>query len=253
MKVSDIEFVSYNTSVKSALDELNAASYLTRQKAVLIKPNLINASAHPVTTPVACCEAIVQYIKDCSVTDIVIAEGCGDSVMETEELFDIHGYSDLARQYNIKLLDLNHAPLERQTNPSCPIFPEMMLPEIAFTHTIISVPVLKAHSYAVITGTLKNMMGFPPPKYYSGQYGIWKKAVFHQDMHQSISDLCRYIKPHLTVMDATIGLSDFHLGGDHCFPPLNRIIAGFDPFEVDRCGATYLGFDWRDIPHLVQG
>ena len=127
-----------------------------------------------------------------------------------------------------------------------------MLPEIAFTHYIISVPVLKAHSFSDITGTLKNMMGFPPPKFYSGQYGTWKKAVFHQNMHQSIKDLCRYIKPDLTVMDATIGLSDFHLGGAHCSPPINRIIAGFDPFEVDRCGAGHLGFDWRDIPHLKR-
>lgn len=35
-------------------------------------------------------------------------------------------------------------------------------------------------------------------------------------------------------------------------PPVNRIIAGFDPFEVDRKGAELLGMDWRQIRHLVD-
>ena len=251
MDLSEVEFISYDTSVKFALDKIGAVKRLSKETALLIKPNLINSSPHPVTTPVACCEAIVKYVRDCSSADIILAEGCGDSVYETNELFDIHGYTELAKKYGLKLLDLNHAPLIKKHNRECAIFPEMMLPEIAFTHYIISVPVLKAHSFSDITGTLKNMMGFPPPRYYSGQFGTWKKAVFHRNMHQSISDLCRYIKPDLTVMDATVGLADFHLGGAHCSPPINRIIAGFDAFEVDRCGAEHLGYDWREIPHLT--
>ncbi|MCP4753561.1 MAG: DUF362 domain-containing protein [Proteobacteria bacterium] len=250
MKLSEVEFTSYDASVESSLDEIGAAKQLSKQSAVLIKPNLINGSPHPVTTPVSCCEAIVRYIRDHSSADIVLAEGCGDSIQETGELFELHGYTELARRYGIEVLDLNHAPLVAKRNRECSVFPEMLLPEIAFTHYIISVPVLKAHSFSVVTGTLKNMMGFAPPKHYSGRYGTWKKAVFHQDIHQSISDLCRYVKPNLTVMDATIGLADFHLGGTRCSPPVNRIIAGFDPFEVDRRGAEHLGFDWRDIPHL---
>jgi len=252
MELAEIEFTSYAESVKSVLDGISAQKQLSRQKAILIKPNLVNASPPPVTTPMACCEAVIRYIRSCSKAVIVIGEGCGDSDLETDALFEIHGYTDLARRSQIKCLDLNYAPLVKKSNSECRVFPEMRLPKIAFTHYIISVPVLKAHSISTITGSLKNMMGFPPPKYYSGQFGFWKKAVFHQEMQQSILDLNRYIKPDLTVMDATIGLADFHLGGDHCSPPLNRIVAGFDPFEVDRYGATLLGFDWRAISHLQR-
>lgn len=250
MKLSEIEFTTYEASVKSALDEIGAKKQLSRQKAVLIKPNLVNDSPHPVTTPMACCEAIIRFVRSCSSAEIVIGEGCGDSLLETAAVFKTLGYTELARRYSVELLDLNYAPLVRKEERSCTIFPEMMLPKIAFTHFIISVPVLKAHSIATITGTLKNMMGFPPPNHYSGEFGFWKKAVFHREMQQSIIDLNRYIKPDLTVMDATVGLADFHLGGEHCSPPLNRIIAGFDPLEVDRYGASLLGYDWREIPHL---
>lgn len=252
MAVAFEEFTTYQESITNILDSIDAKSVLQAQTHILLKPNLINSSPHPVTTPMDCCEAIVNYIRSCSDAEIVIAEGCGDSVLETEQIFETHGYVELVDRYNVALLDLNHASLVKKSNSSCRVFPEMMLPEIAFSHYIISVPVLKAHSLATITGTLKNMMGFAPPKHYSGSHGSWKKSVFHARMHQSISDLCSYIKPQLSIMDATVGLADFHLGGNRCNPPVNKILASYDPFELDREAAALLNLDWRDIPHLRE-
>ena len=50
--------------------------------------------------------------------------------------------------------------LVRLENPDCPVFPEMYLPEIAMSSYLASVPVLKAHSLADLTGSLKNMRFF---------------------------------------------------------------------------------------------
>ncbi len=250
MSIAVEEFTTYQETVSKALDAIGARAVLSKKEKILIKPNLINSSPHPVTTPVECCEAIIRYIRRHGDAEIVVAEGCGDADLETDQVFKALGYEELVEKYNITLIDLNHAPVMRKNNPNCSIFPEMMLPEIAFSHYIISVPVLKVHSLATITGTMKNMMGFAPPEYYSGGHGSWKKAKFHDRMHQSITDLCCYIKPDLSVVDATIGLADFHLGGNHCSPPINKILAGFDPFEVDRKSALLLGLDWREVQHL---
>lgn len=250
MALAKIEFTSYDESVKKAFDEINAKDILADQSSILIKPNLVNASPHPVTTPAQCCKAIIKYIWSCSKADIVIAEGCGDSSLETTDIFKQLGYIKMAERYGISLIDLNASPLRGLENTDCPCFPEIYLPEIAFTHFIISVPVLKAHSYSIITGTMKNMIGFAPPKYYSGTFGTWKKAAFHEDMHQAIIDLNRYRQPDMTLMDATVGLADFHLGGRKCHPPVNMLLAGFDPVEVDREAAMLLGIDWGRIPHL---
>jgi uncharacterized protein (DUF362 family) len=159
----------------------------------------------------------------------------------------------MAEKQGVPLVDLNYGPVKKLENPACPIFPEMYLPEIAFNHYIISVPVLKAHSLAGITGSLKNMMGFAPPKYYSGRYGIWKKAVFHGKMHESVIDLNRYLVPNLSIMDCSIGMAEFHLGGPQCDPPIKKIIAGYNPWEVDREAAGLLGLDWRNIRHIAAG
>lgn len=243
------EFESYESSVPIILDRLEAKNRLAKQEAILIKPNLVNASAHPVTTNVACCEAVVRYVQACAPdAEVVVAEGCGDASRNTPDIFRILGYADMADRCRVALVDLNTAPLKKLTHPECSAFPEIYLPEMAFTHYIISLPVLKAHSIATITGTLKNMMGFAPPKHYGGS---WKKSAFHRQMQQAVIDLNRYRRPDLSLLDASIGLADFHLGGRQCSPPPNKLVAGYDPVEVDREAARILGFDWQTIPHLA--
>ncbi len=247
-----VNFKSFKTSVFEILNKIGAAEIFAEQTHILIKPNLIMASKHPITTSPANSAAIVEYIQGCSNAEIVIAEGCGDMSMETDEVFRILGYDQIASQYNIKLVDLNHTPLVKIKRSDCNVFPEMYLPEIVFSHYLISVPVLKAHSLAQITGTLKNMMGIAPPKYYSGRFGSWKKAVFHHMMHQAIVDLNCYRAPDMTLMDASIGLADFHLGGRECSPHVNQLIAGTDPITIDRIAAELLGLNWMNIGHINE-
>ncbi len=248
-----IDFITYRISINTAFEAIKAHEHLATQTAILIKPNLINSSPHPITTPPECCAAVIDYIRRYSKAEIVIAEGCGDAQMETNEVFRRLGYTALAEKYSIPLIDLNHEPSRTVENPDCTVFPKMHLPDIAFSHYIISVPVLKVHSLARMTGTLKNMMGFVPPEHYSGSYGSWKKAAFHNQMQQSIIDLNRNLVPHLSVMDCTIGMAEFHLGGAHCDPPVNKLIAGYNPWEVDRKASELLGLDWRSIGHIAAG
>ena len=252
MTVASVAFHSYAVSVPEVLEKIGAAEILRRQPRILIKPNLINTDPHPVTTPPACCEALIDYIRACTSADIVIAEGCGDADCETPDVFAALGYDELAARTGARLVDLNAAPLRRVANQTCECFPEMQLPEIAFTHYLISVPVLKAHSLAEITGTCKNMMGLLPPERYGGHPGSWKKARFHHRLHQSIRDLVCHRAPDLSLVDATVGLARYHLGGPPCDPPIKRLLAGFDPLALDRQAAGLLKIKWQRIPHLAD-
>ncbi|BBD07314.1 uncharacterized protein DFE_0588 [Desulfovibrio ferrophilus] len=249
--VVSVGFESYATSVPRVLDACGAHKVLAEQQRVLIKPNLVNASPPPVTTPVECVEAVIDYVRAHSDAEIVVAEGCGDACRETPEIFAALGYVGMADRMGAVLLDLNTAPLVERQNPACELFPQMWLPAVAFTHFIISIPMLKAHSLAGMTGTIKNMMGFPPPEHYAGQHGSWKKASFHGRMQQSVRELASYILPDLTLMDASVGLSSFHLGGPTCDPPVGRLLAGGDAYALDREAAGLLGLDWECVGHLL--
>lgn len=251
MTIAIVPFTSYAESVPAALDEIGAGERLAEQTAVLIKPNLVNASPPPVTTPVECCEVVVEYVRRHSEADVVIAEGCGVPDRETPEVFEALGYTDMAERLGVPLVDLNTAPTVRLERDDCEVLKEFHLPEIARTRFIISVPVLKAHSIAEITGSLKNMMGFAPPERYQEE-GHWKKSFFHRRMQRALVELNRYRTPDLTVLDASVGLKEYHLGGPECDPPLREILAGFNAREVDRAAAGLLGMDWWAVPYLVE-
>ena len=251
MDTVTVAFTGFKASVTDALDRLGAGPLLARQTRILLKPNLVMASPHPVTTSPDFCKAVAEYIRSHSDAKIVIAEGTGDPAFSTFDVFETLGYKTISRQLDIELIDLNTAPLKKLSRDDCPRFPDMYLPKIAFTHFIISLPVLKAHSLSVFTGSLKNMMGFAPPAHYSGSCGIWNKAEFHKNIHPAIIDLNKYRQADLTLMDASIGLADYHLGGRTCDPPVGKLVAGIDPLAVDREAAALLGLDWRQIPHLA--
>jgi len=238
----------YGESVREAFLSASGPEAVAGDRPILLKPNLVNASPFPVTTHPDFVAAVIETIRAHTSAPMVIAEGCGAMELETGEVFVRLGYDCLAEKYGVELLDLNHAPLVRRENAACTVFPEMWLPEVAFTHCIVSLPVLKAHSLAEMTGTLKNMMGFPPPSHY--QRGGWKKSAFHGRMHQSIKDLCQYVTPDFTIMDATVGLSQYHLGGAECCPPIGKILAGSDALAVDRMGCELLGMNWQDVGYL---
>lgn len=245
------EFDDYPTTVERCMTKAGADGLFTTGKPVMLKPNLINASPYPITTPPELCEAVINFVRKHADIPVVIAEGCGDPYLETSEIFEQLGYTRLAKRLNVTLLDLNRAQLVLKKNRTCRFFKKMWLPKVVFEHLLISLPMLKAHSLSRLTGSMKNMMGLVPPEHYSGSHGFWKKAAFHQHLDEAIVDLNLYRSPDFTVMDATMGLAEYHLGGPHCKPPVNRIIAGFDARTVDRKAAELLGMDWKTIGHLT--
>ncbi len=149
----------------------------------------------------------------------------------------------------MELLDLNEEELNRKENKDCKRWPHMYLPKILDDVFLLSVPVLKAHTLASVTLTMKNMMGCAPPSHYQGN-GSWGKSSFHANIHEAIFDLNRYRTPDFTLLDATVGMSSAHLWGPTCEPPVNRLAASDDPVAIDAYGASLLNRDWRQIKHI---
>lgn len=251
-RVFTCTFTDWQQSLGSLLDAAGLAERLAGEKRVLIKPNLVEAYQPPITTPVELVAALVDYIR-ARLPDlpIIIGEGCGSITYDTRHVFDVLGYSDLARRQDIKLVDLNRAALVCRQKKHCRRWPEMHLPELIFDSFLLSAPVLKAHSLAGVTLTMKNMMGIAPPAHYQ-QGGNWGKASFHDRIQEAVLDLNRYRTPDFTVLDATVGMAEAHLRGPTCKPPPNRLAAGYDPVAIDAFGTGLLKRDWRAIGHISQ-
>ncbi len=251
MTVSTVEFTDYERSVTEALDDIGAAQALGRQTRILLKPNIINSSPPPITTPVECVEAVLDYCRAHSAAEIVIAEGSGG--LDTLDAFEQLGYGDLSRRKGVELIDLDREETVTLENPSFEYLPTFHMPQCVLDCYLISIPVLKAHSMAKVTLALKSMIGVAPAKHYKAS--SFRKSRLHgknnRELHRYIVELNQYRTPDLTVIDAAVGMAEAHIWGPPCDPPVNKILAGFDPVAIDAAGAELLGFDWRSIDHIT--
>ena len=165
--VFKVKFTDWKTSVAKLLGaaQLDVALKALK-KHVLIKPNLVEASPPPITTPVSLVSEIIDYIRSKNPSlEIIVGEGCGSIDYDTPVPFKQLGYLDMAYGKQVKLLDLNCEKTVRLAKKECGRWPEMHLPEIVMESFLLSVPVLKAHSLADVTLTMKNMMCTVPPKH----------------------------------------------------------------------------------------
>ncbi|MGV1099074.1 DUF362 domain-containing protein [Thiovibrio sp. JS02] len=252
-KVFVREYRDWSASVAALLAAADFCARLVGRDLLLIKPNLVEALPPPITTPVALVAAIIVFLrKHLPGLNIVVAEGVGAKDEDSWQVFSALGYTRMAKELGVGLVDLNSEDLLCLERPGYRRFPRMYLPRLALDGFLLSVPVLKAHSLAGVTLTMKNMMGLAPPSHYQ-QGGHWKKAAFHTRIQEAICDLNRYRKPDFTILDATVGMSEAHLWGPTCNPPVNKLVAGYDPVSVDAYGAGLLGRDWRDIGHIRSG
>ena len=248
--VHTTRFVSWQESLKPLLSASGLADCLPGPTAtILIKPNLVEALPPPITTPVPLVAALIVWLREHTPARIIIGEGSGAMDYETGHAFSALGYTEMARKHSVELVDLNHEELACLRNTDCRRWPEMHLPRIALDSFLISVPVLKAHTLAGVTLTMKNMMGLVPPAHYrSGR--SWKKSAFHRQIQEAIADLNRYRAPDFTLLDATVGMAKAHLWGPICDPPVATLAAAFDPVAIDAYGATLLNIEWRKIGHI---
>ena len=243
--VAKIRFTDYPASVAAALDAVGAADRLPDDGLVIIKPNLTNADPPPVTTPVAAAEAVCDYCQAHCGAEVAIGEGCGSGV--TADAFRANGYADLARRRRLRLIDFNEEPALTLRRDDTFVLREFHLPEIARDAFIISLPILKDHSFTGTTVAMKNMFGLAPAPFYKGS---WNKSKLHSpSTDKSTVDVCLYKKPDLCVVDAVTALTGMHLAGTP--KRLGLILASFDPVAVDAVASGLLGHDPRDLEYLT--
>lgn len=239
-----------NTTLQALLDASGLPALISGAHTILIKPNLVSCQGPPVTTPVHLVAAVVRYLQNRCTAEIVIAEGTASAEHNTWHVFKVLGYQELATAAGVRLLDLNEEKTTCRSLDSCRRWPQMHLPKIADDSFLLSMPVLKTHTLAGVTLTLKNMMGLAPPAQYQLSDNGWKKAAFHHRIHEAIADLNRYRCPDFTLLDASIGMAESHLWGATCQPPVGLLAAGADPVAVDAWGCGMLRKNWQHIGHV---
>ena len=106
----------------------------------------------------------------------------------------------------------------------------------------INVPVAKHHGFSGFTGAMKNL------------YGVLggRRDRLHQRIDDSIADLADFVRPTLTVMDATrVLVRNGPQGGDvGDTEAVGRVIASVDQVAVDAHACAFVGLTPAELPYL---
>jgi uncharacterized protein (DUF362 family) len=110
---------------------------------------------------------------------------------------------------------------------------------------VINVPVVKHHNLSKYTGAMKNW------------YGILggRRNRLHQNIDVSIADLATFMRPTLTILDATrVLMRNGPQGGNiDDAKDMHQVIAGIDQVACDAYGATLIGEKAENIGYLELG
>jgi uncharacterized protein (DUF362 family) len=261
-KVFETKFESYEKSIAKIFKEIKPK---IKENRVVIKPNLTTNLPPPVTTDIRCVKEVITNLRRIYNSEIIIAEGSGGC--DTLKAFEELSYKKLAKDYDIKLVDLNRAERVELRNRRAIKLKSILFPKVLLNSYLINIPVPKEHSSAKITNSLKNMFGIYLPKSFLVEWnksklakiGVivsknifmrgWNKANLHVlGVHESIYDLNLYKKPDLTICDARVGQIGEEIYGEPY--KLNKIIVSFDPVACDSYVANLFGYSWREIKYL---
>jgi len=245
---------------------------------LLLKPNLVAgglAASH--------IDAVRAVLDSLDIT--CIAEGSG---VGTDELYSMLGYRMVAREHGVELVDLNRTDewggtVDFELIDGRKV--EVRVSDYAKRYDIISLALPKTHDHAIVTLTLKNMLGFVHPEDrglvhgYSAPFGRTMRVALLRKIasyfskykrlsrlyssteveeakyvlgakmvHKNIAALLKLVMPQLGIIDGFVGMhGDGPVGGE----PLewNIAIAG-DPLECDVYCAHRMGFDPMNVGYL---
>ncbi len=225
--------------VEEALRLIGVKQLAQPKDSVFIKPNYVTAK-HPssgVTTDLRIVEAIIRLTQKSGARDISVGDG---GYGNTERAFDVTGIRAAAQNLGVKLVNLNRDTIVQVKVPGASALHEAGIAEAGLECTrIINVPKLKVHSMALVTGCLKNMMGFIRPK-----------NIMHSPINEKIVDLASLFrdKVSLNVVDGIVGCEEDEISGSPV--EMNLVIAGADMVAVDAVASAVMGVDPTQVKYL---
>ncbi len=206
---------------------------------IVIKPNIVRpvSPEEGITTDARVVEAVIEYLRDKGVDDIIISEGGNPG---TDKAFKKLGFKELAKRQEVGLVNLNKDDWEEVHIPDAVALNKVKVAKTVLEcDGIINVPKLKIHHMAQVTLSLKNLMGVIVDN---------RGLIMHDKIDEKIVDLASLFKPVLNVVDGIVGAEKDEVVGDPVESKV--IIAGNDMVSVDAVGSAVMGLDPVTIRHV---
>jgi uncharacterized protein (DUF362 family) len=216
--------------------------FVTRGSVVWVKPNIgwdrapeLAANTNPDVVA-----TIVRLCFEAGAKTVKVGDNPCDIAAKT---YVSSGIAEAVKPLGAEVLFLDRSrfrdtAIQGERVKSIPIFPAIIECDL-----VINVPIVKHHVLATSTLCMKNYMGV-----------IEKRNTFHQDMPTCLSDITRFMKPQICILDAVrILTAHGPKGGDPAdVRQTMTIAAGTDIVALDAWGAEVMGKQPAAIPSIVK-
>jgi uncharacterized protein (DUF362 family)/Pyruvate/2-oxoacid:ferredoxin oxidoreductase delta subunit len=208
----------------------------------LLKVNLV--SGHPVQDAVTTHPAVVAaVIKEVMKAGGIPSVGDSPALACAAAVAMKSGMDKVCDDLGALLVNLDDAVLETKAGTKL-VRAFRISRKLSGFDVIINIPKLKTHCLVGMTGAVKNMFGCIPGKLKTAQHLIQQDPFSFSEM---LLDLHGTVTPHLTIVDAVLGMEGPGPGSG--YPrPFDLIIAGANAVAVDTVCARILGFTDKEVP-----
>ena len=243
----DLEKV--RAAVRRSVDLLGGMQhYVPRGARVLIKPNLLQASApeEAIVTHPAVVQAVVELVQEAG-GKVTIGDSPGGSFTpgKLRRVYERSGLQKVA-QATGATLNFDTETVTR-AHPTGHLIKRLDIGHYAVeADVIISLPKLKTHGFMRFTGAIKNLFGVIPGITKMGYHATLVTADRFANM---LVDVATLVRPALVIMDAIVGMDGDGPSAGRPFP-IGVILTSSDSIALDVAATELVGIDPLSVPVL---
>ncbi len=233
---------SADALVRKAMDAMGGMNrFVSRGDIVVVKPNIgwDRMPVHAANTNPDVVAAVVNLAYDAGAKRVIVADGsCNDPHRCFQrsgiwsKAYAAHAEVVLPAEHRYRTMRLKGDVLDEW-----PIFTTLVDAD-----KVINVPVAKHHNLAKFTAAMKNW------------YGVLggRRNRLHQNIDTSIADLATFMRPSLTIVDATrVLLRNGPQGGNiDDTREMHTVIASVDQVAADAYACTLIGQHRDNLGYL---
>lgn len=168
-----------------------------------------------------------------------------------EEAYAMCGLARLAAERDCPLLDMDIRKPRIVPVPDGAVIRSLKVCAEVMEHdVIVSIPVMKTHMHTGVSLGIKNMKGC-----------LWRRSKV--DLHMlpplpgstektlnlAIADMATVLRPHLTIIDGTIGMEGLGPSAGDA-KPFGVVVVSADVLAADAVACRLMGISPAEIPHL---
>lgn len=237
------------TAICKAMDALSIKKDLRPDMKVVIKPNLVMAKSpsFPATTHPLVIKAVVRWLKEQDITNIVLAESSGGlyNAEYMKNIYHVCGMKQLEPEVS---LNMDFSARTVNCPPHFANHSFHLITPICEADYIINICKLKTHAMTGYSGGIKNLFGTIPGLEKPQMHYRWPDI---EDFSRMLLEVAETVNPQLTIIDAIDAMEGNGPTGGTSHP-MHLLFAARDFYTQDFFAANLMGLAPMEIVMLRQ-